>query len=79
MAFLLFLMAGVLTLSRHHGEQTGFVKLAVDDGTIDWRQWDAEESLPFHTLTDWRNWTVKLQDAFTVLGGGTLTATAWHK
>jgi iron complex outermembrane receptor protein len=64
---------GVLTLSRHHGSQTGFLKVSLDDGAVDWRQWDAKTSQPFHTLTDWRNWGAKAQDTFDVLGRGALT------
>jgi iron complex outermembrane receptor protein len=64
---------GVLTLSRAHGGKTGFVKLYVDDGAIDWLQWDGAKRESFQTLTDWTNWGLKARDSFAVLGRGELT------
>lgn len=64
---------GVLTLSRAHGGKTGFVKLYVDDGAIDWLQWDGARRESFQTLTDWTNWGLKARDSFAVLGRGELT------
>lgn len=64
---------GVLTVSREHGGKTGYVKVFVDDGAIDWLQWDAGRSQSFRTLTDWTNWGLKARDAFAVLGRGELT------
>jgi iron complex outermembrane receptor protein len=64
---------GVLTLSREHGGRKGFVKLYLDDGSIDWLQWDGGRQHSFRTLTDWENWGLKARDAFSVLGRGELT------
>lgn len=64
---------GVLTLSRAHGGKTGFVKLFVDEGSIDWLQWDSGKGQSFRTLTGWTNWGLKARDAFAVLGSGELT------
>lgn len=64
---------GVLALSRAHGGKTGFVKLYVDDGAIDWLQWDGARSQSFRTLTDWTNWGLKARDSFAILGRGELT------
>lgn len=64
---------GVLTLSRAHAGKTGFVKLYVDDGAIDWLQWDGARRESFQTLTDWTNWGLKARDFFAVLGRGELT------
>jgi outer membrane cobalamin receptor len=67
---------GVLSLTRRHGEQSGFVKVSLDDGSIDWRQWSASLSDSYNTLTDWRNLGLKAQDTFGVLGRGALTVGA---
>ncbi len=64
---------GVLTLTREHGGKTGFVKLYLDDGGIDWLQWDGTKMESFRTLTDWTNFGLKARDAFRVLGRGELT------
>jgi outer membrane cobalamin receptor len=64
---------GVLTLSREHGGRQGFVKLYLDDGAIDWLQWDGARQQSYRTLTDWENWGLKARDAFSVLGRGELT------
>ena len=64
---------GVLSLTRHHGRQTGFVKISLDDGAINWQQWDGTQSQAFRTLTGWRNWDAKAQDTFDVLARGALT------
>jgi outer membrane cobalamin receptor len=64
---------GILTLTRRHGGKQGFVKLHYDDGAIDWLQWDGAQGQGFSTLTDWRNYGVKAQERFGVLGRGELT------
>lgn len=64
---------GILTLTRRHGDKTGFVKLYYDDGSIDWLQWDAAKLEGFSTLTDWRNYGLKAQERFAVLGRGEVT------
>ena len=64
---------GILTLTRRHGDESGFVKLYCDDGSIDWLQWDAAKAEGFSTLTDWRNYGVKAQERFAVLGRGEVT------
>jgi outer membrane cobalamin receptor len=64
---------GVLTLTRRHGGKAGFVKLYYDDGAIDWLQWDAAKTEGFSTLTDWKNYGLKAQERFAVLGRGELT------
>jgi hypothetical protein len=64
---------GILTLSRRHGGKSGFLKLYVDDGAIDWLQWDATSREGFRTLTDWRNHGLKAQERFAVLGRGEIT------
>jgi outer membrane cobalamin receptor len=64
---------GILTLTRRHGEETGFVKLYYDDGSIDWLQWDGAKAEGFSTLTDWRNYGLKSQERFAVLGRGEVT------
>jgi len=64
---------GVLTVTRAHDGKTGFVKLYVDDGTIDWLQWDSGKGSSFRTLTDWTNLGLKARDVFAVLGRGELT------
>jgi outer membrane cobalamin receptor len=64
---------GILALTRRHGEEAGFVKLYYDDGSIDWRQWDGAKAEGFSTLTDWRNYGLKSQERFAVLGRGEVT------
>jgi len=64
---------GIITLSRGHDGKEGFVKLYLDDGSIDWLQWDATRKVSFRTLTDWANYGLKARDAFAVLGRGELT------
>ncbi|HQN39431.1 MAG TPA: TonB-dependent receptor plug domain-containing protein, partial [Thermoanaerobaculia bacterium] len=57
---------GVFTLTRRHGTgkqaREGVLKLHLDDGSIDWRQWDAGQRHAFFTLTDWRNYGMRLED-----------------
>ena len=64
---------GVLTLSRAHGGKEGFLKLYLEDGSIDWLQWDGGSASSFRTFTDWRNLGLKARDVFAVLGRGELT------
>jgi len=64
---------GVLTLSREHDGRQGYVKLWVDDGSIDWLQWDGGRSESFRTFTDWTSWGLKARDSYEVLGRGELT------
>jgi iron complex outermembrane receptor protein len=64
---------GILTLTRRHGGKAGSLKLYVDDGSIDWLQWDAAKLEGFSTLTDWKNYGLKAQERFAVLGGGEVT------
>lgn len=68
---------GVLTLARRHGEgareRVGTLKLHLDDGGIDWRQWDAARRQEFSTLTDWRNYGLRLEDRFAIGERGDLT------
>jgi iron complex outermembrane receptor protein len=64
---------GILTLTRRHGGKQGFLKLYYDDGGIDWLQWDATRREAFSTLTDWRNYGLKAQERFSVLGRGEIT------
>ncbi len=63
----------VLSLSRRHGGRQGFLKLHLDDGSIDWRQWDAARSQSFRSLTDWSNRGVQLQDELGLGARGALT------
>jgi outer membrane cobalamin receptor len=64
---------GILTLTRHHGDKSGFVKLYYDDGSIDWLQWDGTKREGYSTLTDWQNYGLKAQERFAVLGRGEIT------
>lgn len=65
---------GVLSLTRSHGGRTGFLKLYVEDGAIDWLQWDGAAAESFRTFTDWRNVGLKARDAFAVGSRGEVTA-----
>lgn len=65
---------GVLALTRSHGGRTGSLKLYVEDGAIDWLQWDGAGAEAFRTFTDWRNVGLKARDAFAVGSRGELTA-----
>lgn len=65
---------GVLALTRSHGGRTGSLKLHVEDGAIDWLQWDGAASEAFRTFTDWRNVGLRARDAFAVGSRGELTA-----
>ena len=65
---------GVLALTRSHGGRTGSLKLYVEDGAIDWLQWDGASSQAFRTFTDWRNVGLKVRDAFAIGSRGELTA-----
>ena len=64
---------GVVTLTRAHGGRQGFVKLYVDDGSIDWLQWDGAKKESFRSLAGWTNYGLKARDAFEVAGRGELT------
>jgi iron complex outermembrane receptor protein len=64
---------GVLTLTRRHGAKEGFVKLSLEDGSIDWLQWDGGGKQSFRTFTGWRNAGLRARDAFDLPGGGELT------
>lgn len=65
---------GVFALTRSHGGRTGFLKLYVEDGAIEWLQWDGTASEAFRTFTDWRNVGLKARDAFAIGSRGELTA-----
>ena len=65
---------GVLSLTRSHGGRTGSLKLYVEDGAIDWLQWDGAGAEAFRTFTDWQNVGLKARDAFAVGSRGELTA-----
>jgi iron complex outermembrane receptor protein len=56
-----------------HGGKEGFVKLYLEDGAIEWLQWDGGRQESFRTFTDWRNLGLKARDVFTVFGRGELT------
>nr|MBP7678437.1 TonB-dependent receptor [Thermoanaerobaculia bacterium] len=65
---------GVFALTRSHGGRTGSLKLYVEDGAIDWLQWDGTASEAFRTFTDWRNVGLKARDDFAIGSRGELTA-----
>lgn len=64
---------GVLTLTRRHGTKEGFLKVWVEDGAIDWLQWDGGRKEAFRTFTDWRGAGLKARDGFLLPGGVELT------
>lgn len=64
---------GLLALTRRHGEHEGVLKLSLEDGDIDWLQWDATRHRSFRTFTDWTNWGLRARDSFGLGRGGTLT------
>jgi iron complex outermembrane receptor protein len=53
----------IATLSEHHGNHTGTVKVYHDSGIIDWRQWDGSKSHAFTTVTDFTSYGIKAQES----------------
>lgn len=50
-----------LTLSNSHERTRGFLRLYLDDGKMNWQQWDAANQEGFDTNTDYLNRGVRLQ------------------
>jgi outer membrane cobalamin receptor len=63
----------ILSLAHESGSGKGFLKLYHDDGSIDWRQWDADAGEAFSTLTDWRNYGVRARERVGAFGRGAIT------
>ncbi len=69
----------VLASLRHeHGWGEGSLKLSVDNGSIDWLQWNASPGEPFTTFTDWRNRGARLREKLTPWQGGELVVGLDH-
>lgn len=51
----------VLALEGTTGPATGFVKLYLDDGDLDWDQWDPKTAKPFNATTRYRNYGVRAE------------------
>jgi iron complex outermembrane receptor protein len=63
----------VATAENRYGSSTGHVKLYLEDGAIDWLQWDGAAQHAFTTLTDYRNWGARVRQAFVPWTDGELT------
>jgi iron complex outermembrane receptor protein len=63
----------VFTLEHAHARANGYAKLYFHDGSIDWRQWDADKKEGFSSLTDYRRYGLKLQERLTPWKNGELT------
>jgi iron complex outermembrane receptor protein len=66
------------TLSHHHGEWAGSVKLYLDAGTFDWLQWSASEQHAFRSVTDSENVGVRWRETTTPWAGGELVVGIDH-
>lgn len=58
------------SLGHRHRWGEGSLKLFVDDGEIDWLQWDAGAGHAFTTFTDWRNRGARLRETLRPWQGG---------
>ncbi len=61
-------------LGHRHSWGEGSVRVFVDDGAIDWVQWDVGAAEPFTTFTDWRNRGVRIRETLRPWTGGELVA-----
>jgi iron complex outermembrane receptor protein len=59
----------VLTLEDRAGASRGFVKVYLDDGDLDWDQWDPKTAKPFNTTTRYRNYGVRAERAMSLWEG----------
>jgi iron complex outermembrane receptor protein len=62
----------VATLSHHHGDRSGHLKLYLEDGTYDWLQWDRAAGEVFRSITDSRNYGLRIRETVTPWAGGEL-------
>ena len=51
----------ILHISNSHEWTEGSLRLYANDGTINWEQYDYKKPEPFNTVTDYRNYGVKLR------------------
>ena len=65
---------GIATLVNRFDRASGFLKLYYNDGSIDWRQWDASAGQPFWGVTDFNNYGAKAQESWEPWRGGRLVA-----
>jgi iron complex outermembrane receptor protein len=63
----------VATAENRYGDSRGQVKLYLEDGAIDWRQWESAGGYDFTTLTDYRNWGARVRQVFVPWAEGELT------
>jgi iron complex outermembrane receptor protein len=63
----------VATAANRYASSNGHVKLYLEDGAIDWLQWDGAALDAFTSLTDYRNRGARVRQAFVPWTGGELT------
>lgn len=66
------------TLRHDHGHWRGEATLYLDDGSADWLQWDATATESFRSVTDWRNWGLRVRETVTPWTHGTLVVGVDH-
>ncbi len=64
----------MLSVSHAYESFDGSLKLSFEDGRINWRQWDASVPEPFDSNTDYKNYNVRLREAYRPWKGGELVA-----
>jgi outer membrane cobalamin receptor len=55
------------TISHTHEKYSGSVKAYFDDGYIDWRQWDRDNSEEEHGITKYDNFGIKIKETLNVI------------
>jgi outer membrane cobalamin receptor len=64
----------IATLSNRYDNASGFIKVYDNDGNIDWLQWDGGAGQPFHGLTSYQTYGVKIQERWQPWAGAQLVA-----
>lgn len=68
----------ILTLENRYEATSGFVKLFIEDGSLDWRQWTgappAKKPQQLNTLTDYLNYGLRARQVFQAFAGNEVLA-----
>jgi iron complex outermembrane receptor protein len=68
----------VATAENRYAGSSGHVKAYLEDGTIDWLQWDGATREAFTTLTDYHNAGLRARQTFVAWPGGEVVVGADH-
>ena len=68
----------IATLAHSHDVWSGHIKLYLEDGTYDWLQWDGAAGESFRSITDSRNYGVRIRETASLWQGGELVVGLDH-